>query len=582
MHIKNSLEMCQQSSLKASFYNLGFVLFVCLYLQVNSVLAAESQDGKKAVENSACRDLVTMPTNHNLTLLHDMVMELHLPESFVIGQITYTRQNIFDPDNDDENGFLYMLANDWHFLTKESVIAEKLLFESGSEANKSVLEESERLLRGNHYIYDAEIIPRRICGNKVDVEVITRDVWTLTPDIRLKTSGGKSSLSFVLRDSSFLGSGKQVLVAQNNDSERSGLELGYFDNALLGSRHLLRLEYQDNDDGQRTLYHFSKPFYSLESFLSYGVYVENDLRIEPFFDKGEEFTEFLMDKDIFNSSFGWSSGVVNKHVKRFQFGFSLQEYSFSATADTDLFYGLPEDRKLSYPWFQFNYIEHNFVKIANIEQLHRREDINLGDEITVRLGWTSERLGADRDGPILDISGQRYLLANEDEYLNYSYTGHFFYNRDKEQFENSKLATEIEYNYLQTQQWRFNTSLSVVVSENLYLDQPLNLGGSSGLRGYPQAYTRGKYKALLSIEERYFSDIHLWNLIRVGAAGFVDFGQVFEGENNRLLANVGLGLRLSSSRAELGKVLHIDYAVPIADKEYVDSYQWFITIKSSF
>ncbi len=556
---------------------LGFALLVA-----SSQARADAPEDVFSGGDDDCRVLVDIPTSYNMSVLHQAVEQLQMPDSFVVGRIIYTRHNIFDPSNDDENGFLYRLANDWHFLTKENVLEEQLLFKRGSSTNMARLAETERILRANHYLFDAEVVPRRICGNVVDIEIITRDVWTLAPEVRLKTSGGESSVSFVLRDSSFLGTGKQVLIAKNQDSDRSGLELGYFDNAFWGTRHTLNLEYQDNDDGQRTFYQFERPFFSFKSRLSYGATVERDNRAEPLFDNGEEFTEFLRDKK-FNQVFaGWGTAIENDHVKRFIFGFTQEKHLFEETTATDPVFGIPKDREFAYPWFEFQYIEDKFVNIANIEQLHRREDINLGDEIRIRLGWNSKGLGADREGPIFEMAGQRYLITEEEQFLNYSYQTHLFYNRNTQQFENSLLYTEIEYNLLQNSRWRFNTSLSLDISEKRYLDQPLNLGGTTGMRGYPRAYTNGAYKVKLSIEERYFSDIHLWNLIRVGGAAFLDVGKVFDGDNERPLANIGLGVRLSSSRAELGKVLHIDYAIPLTDREFVDSYQWFVTIKRSF
>ena len=45
------------------------------------------------------------------------------------------------------------------------------------------------------------------------------------------------------------------------------------------------------------------------------------------------------------------------------------------------------------------------------------------------------------------------------------------------------------------------------------------LGGNNGLRGYPADYNKGNRRLLFSMEKRYFTDIHLFNLVRVAAAG---------------------------------------------------------------
>ena len=48
------------------------------------------------------------------------------------------------------------------------------------------------------------------------------------------------------------------------------------------------------------------------------------------------------------------------------------------------------------------------------------------------------------------------------------------------------------------------------------------------------------------------------------------------------LSNVGFGLRLSSSKARVGKLLHLDVAYPLAEKDRVDPFQWVITAANRF
>ena len=57
---------------------------------------------------------------------------------------------------------------------------------------------------------------------------------------------------------------------------------------------------------------------------------------------------------------------------------------------------------------------------------------------------------------------------------------------------------------------------------------------------------------MLSLEERVYTDLHLFNLIRIGAAAFFDVGRAWEpgadsGIPDHWLAHVGFGLRLMSS-----------------------------------
>ncbi len=71
----------------------------------------------------------------------------------------------------------------------------------------------------------------------------------------------------------------------------------------------------------------------------------------------------------------------------------------------------------------------------------------------------------------------------------------------------------------------------------------------------------------------------------MGAAVFADVGRTWgEGLAADLgtLKNVGVGLRLSSSRSGQGSVIHLDVAFPLDGDGSIDSVQWLVSSKNSF
>jgi outer membrane protein assembly factor BamA len=578
MQITNSISLGLRSIGLGIIFTLSFN---SLSIQAQVQVQSPELPKKNSIKTSQCKSLITTPTSYALTDMHEAMKALQLPEYFIVGEVKISRLNVFDEGNPDESGGAFQVANQLHWLTHESVIRDQLLFESGDEIQVTQLSESERILRGNHFIYDAEVIVRRQCGNKFDIEIITRDVWTLTPDIRLKRSGGQSDVSFVIRDSSFLGTGKSIAVESKQDENSRGFGIRYFDPAVFGSRHKLNLEYEDNDDGHRNYINLRKPFFSLQSQQSYGVSYDDDLGSLWLYDNGEEVNQFSILRKESEMFYGWSAGSKQQQVERYRIGFNHQRVQFDITENTSQ-QGIPNSRDLGAFWVDYEFFEDDFVKIANIEQLHRREDINLGDKLYIKLGWVASIFDSDRTGPMLKVSGQHYLQADIEKYLQLSYEADLFYNNDTRDFENSTLKGTLSFNYLQTEQWRFHVQANATHVRHAYMDNPMVLGGENGLRGFPRAYAHGNSKFLLTLEERYFSDLHIWQLIRVGGAIFVDAGKTFNGERDHWLASAGAGLRLSSSRAEIGKVLHLDIAFPINDRELVDSYQWLVTVKQSF
>jgi hemolysin activation/secretion protein len=116
---------------------------------------------------------------------------------------------------------------------------------------------------------------------------------------------------------------------------------------------------------------------------------------------------------------------------------------------------------------------------------------------------------------------------------------------------------------------------------------PLQLGGDTGLRGYPLSFQSGERRALLTLEERIYADWHPYRLIRVGGAVFMDAGRAWNGAeqvtaNERVLTDWGFGLRVTDSRSSLGTVLHFDLAFPLNARDQVRSSQFVIKSQTSF
>ena len=98
----------------------------------------------------------------------------------VIGEIRINTQNVFDPEDPRESGILYRWANALHIKTRPNIIEHALLFQRGEKLSVKRIEETERLLRTNAFIYDVIIQPVAYRDGVVDIEVKTFDTWSLT------------------------------------------------------------------------------------------------------------------------------------------------------------------------------------------------------------------------------------------------------------------------------------------------------------------------------------------------------------------------------------------------------------------
>jgi hemolysin activation/secretion protein len=149
------------------------------------------------------------------------------------------------------------------------------------------------------------------------------------------------------------------------------------------------------------------------------------------------------------------------------------------------------------------------------------------------------------------------------------------------------LAAEARYYNQTSKRTRFFATINGTVTEELDEDKQLLLGGDNGLRGYPLRYQAGTSSALLTLEQRYYTDWYPWRLFHVAGAVFFDAGRTWGTDvtgatSDGLLKDVGLGLRLGSSRAAFGNVVHINLAFPLDGGDDIDSVQFVIETKERF
>lgn len=146
-------------------------------------------------------------------------------EGAVIGEISVNIQDIFDLEDAKENNSLFRLANALHISTRPDVIRRTLLFKSGEPVSVRVIEETERLLHANRYLYEVSIRPVNYQNGIVDIEVKTRDTWTLDPGVSFSRAGGNNSLGIALKEYNLLGTGVSMSLSRTSTVERSGTEI---------------------------------------------------------------------------------------------------------------------------------------------------------------------------------------------------------------------------------------------------------------------------------------------------------------------------------------------------------------------
>lgn len=511
---------------------------------------------------------------------HDSELELRGAR---IGRVEVEVGEVFE--NATRLAAPYRIANDLHISTQDSTVMQQLLFHSGDAYSRRVLDETERLLRGQRYLNDATIEPIRYHDdNTVDVLVRVHDVWTLSPGLSFGRKGGSNSTRVKFADTNFLGLGKELSLARSSDVDRSAWELAYVDHNVLGSWWKLSTSHSSLSDGSESALALERPFYSLDTRWSAGFAAMDSTNDLPRYSLGRVVERLQMQHRQFEIGGGFSSGLHEGWTKRYLGGVRYDARTFQARADEPSA-AVPAERVIAYPWLGFELIQDEYVSMRNLDQIGRTEDLYLGLSARFELGFAASAWGSTRDAAIVSGAVQAGADLGNEQYLIHALG--FDSRIEGAALANAQLAWSSRYYLRQSVHRVFFAGLNGSLTSHRDPEEQLLLGGDNGLRGYPLRYQAGGASALVTLEQRFYTDWQPLKLVNVGAAVFFDAGRTwgrddFAAPPAGWLKDVGLGLRLGSARSGLGNVLHIDLAFPLDRTSDIDSMQLIIETRRSF
>lgn len=506
-------------------------------------------------------------------------------QAAVIGEIILERHNVFDLSDPKENNWAFRLANRLHIVTRENTIRKQLLMKTGDIYSKRLADETERILRQNKYLNDADIQPVRIEDGVVDLKLTSRDLWSLAPEISLARSGGENRTRFGLEESNLFGRGQLLSFARDEDVDRTSTNIAFSDHHVGQSWVSTVLSYSHNSDGDSHLLSVIRPFYALDTRWSAGGWTHGDDREESIYALGERAAEYRKKRDYASLFAGWSKGLRNDKVRRWTIGFVHDDNRFSAIVNPLLPSVVPDDRKLVYPYVGVEIVEDDFKTSRNINQMSMTEDFLMGTRFAASLGWSDTSFGANLDALVYSASASRGFgeLGEEAILVSARASGRI----ESGESRNTALTLIARYYRRQSEKRLFFASVRGTAGHARDIDNLVELGGDTGLRGYPLRYQNGESKALITVEQRYFTDWYPWRIARVGAAIFADAGRVWgnspTGEPDLgWLKDVGVGLRFALTRSASHRVIHLDLAFPLDGDPTIDTVQILLESRRSF
>ncbi|MBI4249951.1 MAG: BamA/TamA family outer membrane protein [Elusimicrobia bacterium] len=481
----------------------------------------------------------------------------------VISAVSIETKNVFDPDIPGENNRLFRLANRLHITTKKNVIERELLFKPGEKFSPHQALETERNLRALPFIKRAEVVPAPSGRNKLDIKVKTQDAWTTQVDIGAEKQGDDHAVHAGVTEQNLFGRGKMLALQWEKSTSLVQKELLYMDPSLLGSRLKLISLFAETTVGTEKGIDLHRPFYSLRDARSYGVTALSETVAADLYSGGEISNSFDRTHRFYKAAWGMKIDAEETSARRVHLGYLLEDSRFRAT-DKTAPGSLPEDRRLSGPLAGFSWAKAQYIKETNIDRMRRVEDFNLGREGKVEVGLAPAALGSDKNRFLFQLTEQKghafapgfFALAQagtQGRVAEGKLENSLF-------FGNVNLVRKLDTDMPQTGV----IHLEAAYGENLDGESQMRLGGNSGLRGYRINSFTGNKSVLANAEWRVFHPKEFFRLVHMGAAAFVDYGAVApQGRSLRagdFKADLGVGLRFSSSRSTGGHVLRVDMA----------------------
>lgn len=471
--------------------------------------------------------------------------------------------------------------------TKKEVIVQELLLKKGSIYNKEDELESERILRRKKWLGKAEIIADINNGTeKVDIKVEVTDLWTLFPSISFPVLDDKGSdISIAVSDTNVLGYGQKLKLRYKHDTDSEDLISGTFvEPRLFDSHLLLNCSFARKMGETPWKVRLVRPFYSLKTNWSMELMVAEQIdaleRLSPQDGKVEE--KVARNQRIKFGRYTRSFGRRKSQIRLSTWGLARERMFELLPPEADAKYDASYWRsgKTNMVGLSFFRTKVDFIKETFLNKLGRIEDIQLGYNYGISVGYAPELIGSDEDEIKLMFHtvystkyGNRNLFDIECNLQTQHLSGH-----------QSNTIADINARYFlkdlfTSQRYALLEQTLAVrlagrLGDNLETRQ-LILDARRELRGYGDDRFVGQKIALLNIEDRmvffkhpstFCSRSPLETRLVIGGVIFVDIGYIDQpGHSASIKKSAGVGLRIGIPELSGSPVYRFDIAYAFDD-----------------
>jgi hypothetical protein len=490
-----------------------------------------------------------------------------------IASVGIESESVFGDSRSGVLSWFYDAANWLHMETRESVIQRELLFREGDCFDRLRITESERLLRGYLFLQSAAVEATRRSNGDYDVQVTTRDEWSLRVVPRLELGSGPAVAGVSVTEWNIAGTGKAFEFLFASRAGRDDIGGSFFNPQFLGSRWNAGLLALSTESGWMFRETLGYPFVGLVgrwAAIQDAYYGERWFRY--FVGDSKDRYELIMPMTQVAAQVGGAVRVVaaprGRATKLASYGLtvSYERLSYgdafphdSATAAklalsdeavaalADLALRPREDIRLN---LVVGIRGLDFIRRRGVSTLQATEDMAIGATADLVLGLASSAFGSSDDHVLagLDLYGGARVRGNWFSLMRASLEAR----RDYRQRTWRDMFGALQW----TNIWLLGPGRTVTLegrwSAGWEATVPfqLTLGGPWGLAGFAPHRFPGGARAVVRLENRYLLG-SLGRMMDLGFTAFVDGGRMWAnqalfGVNSGLRGSAGFGLLIAT------------------------------------
>jgi len=489
----------------------------------------------------------------------------------VIGSITLKQLDVFGPTIHDtlyfSDSWVEKSANRIHVNTRDKVIRNNLLIKKGDRVDPFLLSDNERILRKLSYIDDARIIviSDTLSSDTIDILVLTKDVWSLGVDMKVKDINS-ASVSMYERNLFGMGHDFNNKVSFNGDEFPSWGYNGYYMISNIGRSFIDgRISYKNTFEQKIYGLNLSRGFVTPSIKYAGGLTVNQVKSMLNASESDQQLKETALEysyQDIWigrslslfkkqNNNLGRSKVIVSARIIRKQY--LNRPYT---AIDSNISYHNSIIYLNSLAISSRKYYKSNLIY-----SFGRTEDIPYGFLFEFIYGM--EQLEYyDRLYTGLKITNGNYFTN-----IGYYYIGLSLgsYLRDSD-FEQGAIKVDINLfsRIFEIKSFKFRHFFNVDYTNgiNRTESERININKSNGLRDFESDLVRGTNKLVFTFESVCFTPVFFYGFkfavfgfANVGTVGF-DNSSIF-GQN--FYSGLGLGVRLRNENL-IFKTIQIDFS----------------------